>query len=98
MVDRVSLFNYSLLNKDFGYLQDKCMEEMTELMKEFFKNRERGDTEFISQNIIEEFADVQLMLDQLRFIYDKRTNNEFSGLVKQSEQHKCDKLWRVWNG
>lgn len=95
MVTKDQVFEYSLKNKDFKYLQDKCIEEMVELIKEILKSRERGET--YSDEINKEFADVSLMMQQIRYCYDFETRGAFSKLVKIYEQEKCDKLWDIWH-
>ena len=95
MDDKEIVFEYSLNNKNFSYLQDKCMEEMTELMKAIFKARERGYDH--SEDIEQEFADAQLMLDQLRYCYDAKTGGDFSRRVVVYTQAKCVKLWSIWH-
>jgi hypothetical protein len=94
-MDKLKVFNYSLNYKAFKYLQDKCMEEMTELMKAIFKARERGYDH--TEDIEQEFADTQLMLDQLRYCYDSKTDGDFSRRVEVYTQLKCDKLWSIWH-
>jgi len=94
-MDKQTIFAYSLKNKNFSYLQDKCMEEMTELMKAIFKARERGYDH--TEDIEREFADVQLMLDQLRYCYDSNTGGSFSKSIEVYSQEKCNKLWSIWH-
>ena len=94
-MDKLKVFEYSLSYKPFKYLQDKCMEEMTELMKAIFKARERGYDH--TEDIEREFSDAQLMLDQLRYCYDNKTDGLFSKRVAIYEQEKCDKLWSIWH-
>jgi CRISPR/Cas system CSM-associated protein Csm2 small subunit len=95
MVDELTVFEYSLKNKRFSYIQDKLMEEMTELMQGIFKAREKGRE--YSDNIEEEFSDVNLMMKQVRYFYDHMTNGEFSKNIKIYEQAKCNKLWDIWH-
>lgn len=95
MVNKQEVCEYSLRNKRFTYLQDKCMEEMTEFMKEIFKARERGSE--YSNEIEREFSDAQLMMDQIRYCYDHVTNGRFSKNVAIYEQEKCNKLWNIWH-
>lgn len=95
MVSKQEVCEYSLRHKRFNYLQDKCMEEMTELMKAIFKARELGYD--YSEEIEQEFSDAQLMMDQLRYCYDDDTEGEFSKNVKIYEQEKCNKLWNIWH-
>ena len=94
-MDKLKVFEYSLNHKSFKYLQDKCMEEMTELMKAIFKARERGLDH--TEDIEREFADAQLMFDQLRYCYDNKTDGLFSYRVAVYEQGKCNKLWSIWH-
>lgn len=95
MVNKQEVFEFSHKHKSFSYLQDKCMEEMTELIKEFFKARERGYEH--SEEIEKEFADAFLMMQQIRYCYDQYTNGQFSERVAIYEQSKCNKLWSIWH-
>jgi len=95
MVSKQEVLLYSLKNKRFGYLQDKCMEEMTEFMKEVFKARERG-LEYTDE-IGMEFGDAELMMEQIKYCYDFATNGQFSKQVEYYKQRKCDKLWDIWH-
>lgn len=94
-MDKIEVFDYSLKNKRFAYLQDKLIEEMSELIQAILKARERGNNH--SENIEREFADVSLMMQQIRYCYDFKTENIFSNNVAVYEQEKCDKLWRIWH-
>lgn len=49
---------------------DMMIEEMSELTKALFKYRRKESDETLD-NIIEEMADVQIMLDQMMEIYDR---------------------------
>ena len=58
---------------------DMCIEEMSELMKALLKlRRESTQTGYqkCRENIREEIADVQIMLDQMRMIYGDTTEQE----------------------
>ena len=48
---------------------DMMIEEMSELTKALLKHR-RKESEETLDNILEEIADVQIMLDQMKLIYD----------------------------
>lgn len=48
---------------------DMMIEEMSELTKALLKHRRYPDDEGTIDNIREEMADVQIMLDQMRIIY-----------------------------
>lgn len=48
---------------------DMMIEEMSELTKALLKRRRYPDDESTVDNIREEMADVQIMLDQMRIIY-----------------------------
>ena len=94
-MDKLEVFDYSLKNKRFAYLQDKLIEEMSELIKAILKARERGKNH--SEDIESEFADVSLMMQQIRYCYDFKTDGIFSKNVSVYEQEKCDKLWSIWH-
>jgi len=58
---------------------DMCIEEMSELMKALLKlRRESTQTGYqkCRENIREETADVQIMLDQMRMIFGDTTEQE----------------------
>jgi hypothetical protein len=94
-MDKLTVFEFSLQHKDFKYLQDKCIEEMAELIKAILKARERGEE--LSDDVEQEFSDASLMLEQLRYCYDHKTDGEFSRNVEMYEQSKCKKLWTIWH-
>ena len=94
-MDRLKVFEFSSKNKPFAYLQDKCIEEMSELIKAILKARERGHVH--SDDIEHEFADVHLMMQQLEYCYDGLTDGEFSRNVALCEWAKCKKLWSIWH-
>lgn len=48
--------------------EDKAIEELAELQKAILKHREHKDCE-TEKNIIDEIADVEIMLNQLKIIY-----------------------------
>jgi len=50
-----------------------CMEEMAELTKELSKNLRGRDNDL---NVAEEIADVEIMLEQLKLIFDIRQDVE----------------------
>lgn len=68
--------------------EDMCIEEMSELTKAILKYR-RADSDaekcVIRENVIEEMADVQIMLDQLKMIF---------GGTKKIEWYKLNRLKR----
>jgi hypothetical protein len=94
-MDKLKVFEFSLKNKSFAYLQDKCIEEISELIKAILKARERGEEH--SDDIEQEFADSDLMMQQLRYCYDNLTDGEFSKNVVMYENAKCKKLWSIWH-
>lgn len=89
------MFEFSLKNKDFKYLQDKCIEEMSEFIQAVLKARERGEEH--SDEIEQEFADADLMMQQLRYCYDYKTGGGFSKNVFLYKQAKCNRLWSIWH-
>lgn len=69
--------------------QDMCIEEMSELTKAILKyrraeNKNENEAEYLEDDIIEEIADVQIMLDQMRIIF---------GDTSSQEEYKLNRLW-----
>lgn len=66
---------------------DMAVEEMSELIKALMKSR-RNDVEVQENlhNIVEEIADVEIMLEQLKLIF-----NCF-GLVEREKEYKINRL------
>lgn len=62
----------------------QVIEEMSELAKEILKNVNRGK-ENVAE-IIEETADVEIMLEQLKVCY---------GITEQVEKYKAEKLTKI---
>lgn len=94
-MDKLKVFEFSSKNKAFSYLQDKCIEEMSEFIKAILKARERGQAH--SDDIEQEFADARLMMQQLEYCYNCASEGEFSKNVAIYEQAKCKKLWSIWH-
>lgn len=63
---------------------DVAIEEMSELIKALIKDRRLSDKKS-SDNVLEEMADVQIMLDQLKMIF---------GGTKKIEWYKLNRLKR----
>ena len=68
---------------------DMCIEEMSELTKAILKyrraeNKNKNEAEYLEDDIIEEIADVQIMLDQMRIIF---------GDTQSQEEYKLTRLW-----
>ena len=68
---------------------DMCIEEMSELTKAILKyrraeNKNKNEAEYLEDDIIEEIADVQIMLDQMRIIF---------GDTQSQEEYKLNRLW-----
>lgn len=76
---------YAAAVKKYGKLSQliMCMEEMAELTKELSKSIRGADN---SAAIVEEMADVEIMLEQLRLIYRNRS---------EVDTIKADKLRRL---
>jgi len=77
---------------------DKSIEEMSELIKALLKHRHdriwqdsKGQAEY-RKSIIEEISDVQIMIDQLKIIFD--CENECSIIRKKKLQRLNDYLDR----
>ena len=65
---------------------DVTIEEMSELTKALLKHRRNEDMSVNRRlnNILEEIADVQIMLDQMRIIF---------GDTSSQEEYKLNRLW-----
>lgn len=67
---------------------DMCIEEMSELTKAILKHRRACKNadgyDETHDNVIEEMADVQIMLDQMRMIF---------GDTSSQEEYKLNLLW-----
>ena len=61
-----------------------AVEEMSELTKEICKNFNREEDNVL--NIIEEIADVEIMMEQLKIIYGCETD------VERIKKHKVERL------
>lgn len=72
---------------------DMCLEEMSKLAKALLKERRYrggGDYTRLAGDILEEMADVQIMLDQLRLIYgetDRIEEVKLQRLAALARQH-----------
>lgn len=62
-----------------------ALEEMSEFQKEFCKYM-RNDTSFSYANIAEEMADVEIMLDQMKILFQR------DSAVKEQRQYKVKRL------
>ena len=75
--------------------EDICIEEMSELTKAIIKNRRNDGA--VAANIIEEIADVQIMLDEMRLIYGSteeqdafKVNRLQKRIAKEKEKRKMN--------
>ena len=66
---------------------DMAVEEMAELTKALCKVKRvscAAEAKAVLENVVEEMADVQIMLDQLRIIFDRST--------AEAEEYKLERL------
>ena len=63
---------------------DMAIEEMAELIKALLKMRRPDKASWA--DVLEEIADVQIMLDQLRLIYGQTHNAEIAKLMRLRER------------
>lgn len=71
--------------------EDICIEEMSELTKAIIKDRRNEDmaaSDRINQ-IREEIADVQIMLDQMRLIYGDTADQENFKVERLEKRLEC---------
>jgi hypothetical protein len=81
------ILNYAIEAYGIDHQQDKCIEEMSELTKALLKYRcaeNEIQKHAIRDNVLEEIADVQIMLDQMRIIF---------GDTSSQEEYKLNRLW-----
>lgn len=71
---------------------DQAIEECSELILALCKYKRYSDniTEEIYDNVIEEIADVQIMIDQLKFMFDEK-------VIEQCKEKKINKLIKIIN-
>ncbi len=69
---------------------DKLIEEMSELTKALLKAR-RNEVVF-TNDIVEEFADVMIMLEQLKLYYDDNCGPSFEKEIKVSTIKKLQRI------
>jgi len=75
-----AISKYGLMNQ-----MNMCIEEMAELIKALSKVRRPNDDDRAAhENVIEEMADVQIMIDQMRIIF---------GDTSSQEEYKLNRLW-----
>lgn len=82
--DRKEIEANAILNYGEEMQTDVAIEEMSELIKALIKDRRNSDKKS-SDNVLEEMADVQIMLDQLKMIF---------GSTKKIEWYKINRLKR----
>lgn len=79
--------------------EDVCIEKMSELTKAIIKNRRNEDMAASGRidNILEEIADVQIMLDEMRLIYGSteeqdafKVNRLQKRIAKEKEKRKIN--------
>lgn len=76
--------------------EDVAIEEMSELTKALLKRRRKGITAETYVNIVDEIADVQIMLNQLVLIYDcseevqKKIRYKLDRQIKRMESEKSE--------
>ncbi|UZT82132.1 hypothetical protein [Caproicibacterium sp. BJN0003] len=80
--DRKEIEANAILTYGKQMQEDMAIEEMSELIKVLIKNRRLSDKKALG-NVLEEMADVQIMLEQLRLIF---------GSTKKIEWYKLNRL------
>ena len=72
MADRESKLLYLINHYGTRIQQDIAIEELSELQKSIIKYR-REPSDKTKESVVEEIADVQVMLEQLKMIFSCRT-------------------------
>jgi len=65
---RTEVLNTAIKEYGMSAQMDMCIEECSELIKALLKYRRNEDRQAL-ENICEEMADVQIMLDQMRLLF-----------------------------
>ena len=91
----VSEYRHMILKsaiKHYGAIeqQNKAIEEMAELTQAILKTRSGND---VLDHVIEEIADVEIMLEQLKMIYANDIGDSFSERLEQVKQMKVRRLF-----
>ena len=73
---------------------DMMIEEMSELSKALLKHRRNATPETVD-NVLEEMADVQIMLDQMRLIYGDDTGNRAEKILRLAARLGTEKADEV---
>ena len=78
-----------------GPQSDMMIEEMSELTKAILKHRRaklgrKGIGQTIN-DIVDEIADVQIMLRQIIYLYDKYIDDEIADMIEQRIDQKLDR-------
>ena len=82
-----AISKYGLMNQ-----MNMCIEEMAELIKALSKVRRPNDDDRAAhENVIEECADVQIMLDQMQIMLDQM--RIIFGDTSSQEEYKLNRLW-----
>lgn len=78
--------------KHWGHMSqtDKLVEEMSELTKEILKARRKGS--MLTDELIEEFGDVSVMMEQLRVYYNDMTKGEFDSKLTLNMNNKIARI------
>lgn len=71
---------------------DKAIEEMGELMQAIMKYRHKGHSQERLTSLLEEIADVEIMLTQLKTIYDKHC---VIPAIKERKLNRLDEILSV---
>lgn len=70
---------------------DMMIEEMSELSKALLKHR-RNATPETADNVLEEMADVQIMLEQMRLIYGDDTGHRAEKILRLAARLGIEKV------
>lgn len=73
---------------------DKAIEEMGELLQAIMKYRHKGHSPERLASLLEEIADVEIMMTQLRTIYDKDIRIP---AIKEYKMNRLDEILSVGN-
>jgi len=77
---------------------DIMAEECAELIKAVMKLRGYPNRQIVVDDLLEEMADVEIMLEQLKIIFNYKYSNDAVDMFKDTKRRKLERLEKQLNG
>lgn len=91
-MDRYILYAKALHTWGIAAQMDMAVEECSELIKALMKRKRNPNNPVTVDNILEEMADVEIMLEQLKVMYDYKYSNDAVSSFDNIKQMKLKRL------